>query len=119
MPGGPPGDGGPLGGWWHGHYGGPMAAGLSERSVKYSDEAGENGEFWFHQLNRYFNANGVMDDDIKGDILLSFLAGEACSFYYYSMQLNGGFPLTYRQIQHGFIQMFDHSAPRYGEIHLP
>ena len=75
-----------------------MATRLTERPAKYSGEPGENAEFWFHQLDRYFNANGVTDENVKGDILLSFLAGKACSFYYHSMRLNGGFPLTYRQI---------------------
>jgi len=110
--GGPP-DGGPPGGggWWHGHYAGSTStAGLTERPAKYSGEPGENAEFWFHQLDRYFNANRVMDNDIKGDILLSFLAGEAHSFYYHSMRLNGGFPLTYHQIRHAFIKKFEEDA---------
>ena len=44
--GGPPG-GGPLGGggWWHGHHGRSMVAGLTDRPAKYSGEAGENAEF--------------------------------------------------------------------------
>ena len=50
-----------------------MVAGLTERPAKYSGKAGENAEFWFHQLDRYFNANGVTDEDIKGDNLLGFL----------------------------------------------
>ena len=106
---GPPG-GGPPGGWWHGHYGGCMATGLTERPAKYSGKPGENAEFWFHQLDRYFNANGVTNENVKGDILLGFLAGEARSFYYRSMQLNSGFPLTYRQIRHAFIKKFEEDA---------
>ena len=72
--------GGPPGGgeWWHRHHGGPMMlAGLTDRPAKYSGEAGENAEFWFHQLDHYFNANGVTNEDIKGDNLLGFLTGEA------------------------------------------
>jgi len=130
MPGGPPGGGGPPdggmggpgppgggppgggppggGGWWHGHHGGPMIlVGLTNRPVKYSGKAGKNAEFWFHQLDRYYHANGVTNEDIKGDNLLGFLAGQARSFYFHSMRLNNGFPLTYRQLRHAFIKKFD------------
>jgi len=108
--GGPPGGGPPGRGWWHGHYGGSITTRLTERLTKYSGEPGENAEFWFHQLDRYFNANGVTDENVKDDILLGFLAGEACSFYYHSMRLNGGFPLTHRQIRHAFIKKFEEDA---------
>ena len=106
---GPP-DKDPPGGWWHGNYGGPMATRLTKRRAKYSGEPFGNAEFWFHQLDGYFNANGVTNENVKGDILLGFLAGEACSFYYHSMWLNDGFPLTYRQIRHAFIKKFKEDA---------
>ena len=110
-PGGGPPSGGPPGGWWHGHYAGPMTlAGLTDKPAKYSGEAGENAEFWFHQLDRYYHANGVTDENIKGDNLLGFLAGQARSFYFHSMRLNNGFPLTYRQLRHAFIKKFEESA---------
>ena len=73
-----------------------VLAGLADRPTKYSSEAGENAEFWFHPLDRYFNDNGVTNKDIKGDNLLGFLTGEARSFYFHSMRLNNGFPLMYR-----------------------
>ena len=100
LGGGGPGGGGPLDGgiggpgpsgggppglpdrWWHRHHGAPMIlAGLTEQLARYSGEADENAEFWFHQLDHYFNANGVTNQDSKGDNLLSFLTGEACSLY--------------------------------------
>ena len=83
-----------------------ILAGLTDRPAKYSGEAGENAEFWFHQLDRYYHANGVTDEDIKGDNLLGFLAGEARSFYFHSMWLNNGFSLTYRQLRYAFIKKF-------------
>ena len=75
-----------------------ILAGLTDRPTKYSGGASENAEFWFHQLDRYFNANGVTNEDIKGDNLLGFLTGEARSFYFHSMRLNNSFPLTYRRL---------------------
>jgi len=87
-----------------------ILAGLTERPTKYSGEAGENAEFWFHQVDHYFNANGITNEDIKGDNLLSFLTGEACSFYYHFMQLNNGFPLRYCQLRHSFIKKFNEDA---------
>ncbi|HUJ81448.1 MAG TPA: aspartyl protease family protein, partial [Candidatus Acidoferrales bacterium] len=87
-----------------------ILAGLTDRPAKYSGKAGENAEFWFHQLDRYYHANSVTNEDIKGDNLLGFLAGEARSFYFHSMRLNNGFPLTYRQLRHAFIKKFDEDA---------
>ena len=54
--------------------------------------------------------NGVTNEDIKGDNLLGFLAGQARSFYFHSMRLNNGFPLTYHQLRHAFIKKFEESA---------
>jgi len=87
-----------------------ILAGLTDRPAKCSGTAGENAEFWFHQLDRYYHANSVTNEDIKGDNLLGFLAGEAHSFYFHSMRLNNGFPLTYRQLRHAFIKKFDEDA---------
>ena len=87
-----------------------ILARLTDRPAKYSGITGENAEFWFHQLDRYYHANGITDEDIKGNNLLGFLAGEARSFYFHSVRLNNGFPLTYRQLRHAFIKKFDEDA---------
>ena len=89
----------------------PTGRTIGDKPTKYSGSYKENLEQWLHLLEIYFANNGVPPER-KSGIFVTFLTGEALSFYFHLLRLSESDSLEWPALRQAYKERFESSLPR-------